>query len=512
MKSSKLFLSFDPDKEFGKQFNEAIFDEVSSEHFKQTFSEQQFIKQFNKLNPECVIFYIKDESVKKITTKVMNRLKNYSGDVFLVTKDESMVELNREVVTDNVIVNNKYSGDELVRRVAQMNELYQLRSKNTRQNIISNQNEFVNTVEDFDSTNQIVNYIVDYISNFNETYEFAWIGKKDDDTEEIITQSNCEKHNLIPKSVHTNCDIQFEELNTGSVPHIITESQQTGLFTDNQIEKEEYLFTKPLMYRNDVYGFIFVNLYDYTKLDVQMLDFLSNIASIAIFNAKYENENSELNDEIKELEKRIEQFMSVITHDLRNPLNTAQGYTNMYEEDSNDSHLRWVKKAHSRIEQLISDMIHLLRFGEKIVSFETHTIGNIAEDAWKSIDTQNTKVNINSTAEVEVSYERCKKLLEILFTNAIQHNNDTITINVGDVVEDGDIIGFYVEDNGRGIPKNSSKDIFEHGYSTTNNGTGLGLTIVKIITDVHDWKIEAVSLDEIEEERKSRGARFNILF
>jgi len=75
----------------------------------------------------------------------------------------------------------------------------------------------------------------------------------------------------------------------------------------------------------------------------------------------------------------------------------------------------------------------------------------------------------------------------------------TVTITVGAI----DDRGFYVADDGPGIPDDERGQIFETGYSTAGSGAGIGLAIVKRIVDAHDWEITVT-------DSEAGGARFEI--
>ncbi|MFC6725100.1 ATP-binding protein, partial [Halobium palmae] len=75
---------------------------------------------------------------------------------------------------------------------------------------------------------------------------------------------------------------------------------------------------------------------------------------------------------------------------------------------------------------------------------------------------------------------------------------DGITVTVGPL--DGDE-GFFVRDDGPGIPPEVRTRAFDRGYTTRDEGTGFGLAIVKTIAEAHGWEIEAVDAE---------GARFEV--
>jgi signal transduction histidine kinase len=85
-------------------------------------------------------------------------------------------------------------------------------------------------------------------------------------------------------------------------------------------------------------------------------------------------------------------------------------------------------------------------------------------------------------------------VFENLYKNAIEHNNDSVTITVGDTPS-----GFYIQDDGTGV---GTEDIFEYGVSGSGS-TGLGLSIVQKIVEAHGWEVELDS-------SYTDGARFVI--
>ena len=93
-----------------------------------------------------------------------------------------------------------------------------------------------------------------------------------------------------------------------------------------------------------------------------------------------------------------------------------------------------------------------------------------------------------------------RRLLENLLRNAVEHGGDDVRVTVGPLAE-GD--GFYVADDGLGIPEEKREGVFESGYSTGSGGAGLGLSIVDGIADAHGWTIEVG-------ESESGGARFEM--
>jgi signal transduction histidine kinase len=82
--------------------------------------------------------------------------------------------------------------------------------------------------------------------------------------------------------------------------------------------------------------------------------------------------------------------------------------------------------------------------------------------------------------------------------DAVDHGSDGVTVTVGELPD-----GFYVEDDGPGIPDGDRGRVFEAGYSTVAGGTGLGLSIVTQVADAHGWDVRVT--DGVD-----GGARFEI--
>jgi len=112
---------------------------------------------------------------------------------------------------------------------------------------------------------------------------------------------------------------------------------------------------------------------------------------------------------------------------------------------------------------------------------------------WESLVTDNE-------LQFEADTDRLEQLLENLFRNAVDHNRPDVTVRIGALEDE---TGFYVEDNGTGIPENEREQVFELGHSTDSNGTGFGLAIVAEIAAAHDWSITAT-------ESGNGGARFEV--
>jgi signal transduction histidine kinase len=206
--------------------------------------------------------------------------------------------------------------------------------------------------------------------------------------------------------------------------------------------------------------------------------------------------------ELETKNEKLEQFASIVSHDLRNPLQVAKGRTELAIEGGDTEHLEPVVRAHERMEQLIGEMLTLAREGVSIDETERVDLAALARRSWGMIAGGQASLSVDDDVDVTVSAdpERLQQLFENLFRNAIEHGGDDVVVSVGPLA---DADGFYVEDDGAGIPEADREGIFEAGYTTSEDGTGFGLAIVSEIVEAHEWEIRATEAD-------SGGARFEI--
>jgi PAS domain S-box-containing protein len=195
----------------------------------------------------------------------------------------------------------------------------------------------------------------------------------------------------------------------------------------------------------------------------------------------------ELTERTRELERqneRLEEFASVVSHDLRNPLNVVRGRLELASEQTDETHLEDAAAALDRMESLVDDLLTLARQGPEIGELQAVDLGDSVTDCWTTVETSEATLDLQVDGEIRAIPGRLKQLLENLIGNAIEHAGPDVTVTVGTMAT-----GFYVEDDGPGIPAERQADIFEPGYSTGSQVTGLGLNIVTEVADAHGWTI-----------------------
>jgi PAS domain S-box-containing protein len=203
-------------------------------------------------------------------------------------------------------------------------------------------------------------------------------------------------------------------------------------------------------------------------------------------------------EEAKRANERLEEFASVVSHDLRNPLNVAEGHLELAREECENRHLEAVERAHGRMEALIEDLLTLAREGDAVTETEAVDVETVVSECWGTVETGDATLDLESGRTMAADGARLRQLFENLVRNAVEHGGSDVTVTVGGLDD-----GFYVEDDGPGIPDTDADAVFEAGYSTNDGGTGFGLSIVQRIAEAHEWEVHVTDGSE-------GGARFEI--
>jgi PAS domain S-box-containing protein len=212
--------------------------------------------------------------------------------------------------------------------------------------------------------------------------------------------------------------------------------------------------------------------------------------------------------ELERQNERLEAFASIVSHDLRNPLGVAQGYLDLALDTESTDQLDQVVTALDRMEDIIDDVLALAREGKTVTETQPVSLESVARDAWATVETGDATLAVPDSVTFEGDRSRVLRAFENLFRNAIEHGTtaatpervDDLTVRVG-VTDDDDGLGFYVADDGQGIPRQVRENMFSQAFTTSDEGLGLGLWVVQEVANAHGWRVAARASED-------GGARF----
>jgi signal transduction histidine kinase len=268
----------------------------------------------------------------------------------------------------------------------------------------------------------------------------------------------------------------------------------------------------------------------FDRADLELAELLASHARARLSQLEAIRERQQRTEELQRQNERLDEFARFVSHDLRNPLTVARGHLDLAAEDCDcdSGHLDHVAEAHERMDALIEDLMALAREEKTTTEYESVALGELVERCWRTVETRDATLDVDADATIRADHDRLRQLLENLLRNAVEHGStsppsqtredavehgstsprsqaredadhgDGVTITVGRLEN-----GFYIADDGAGIPAAERERVFESGYSTNRDGTGFGLSIVRKIAEAHDWDIEVAESD-------AGGARFEI--
>ena len=247
-------------------------------------------------------------------------------------------------------------------------------------------------------------------------------------------------------------------------------------------------------------------------------------------------ERRERERELERQNERLDQFASLVSHDLRNPLEVATAEVEFARRSCDCEPVEGIADALDRMADIVDDLTTLARESEGVDDTEQVPVPEVATVSWDGIDAPAVDLELED-AVVEADRSKLRRLLENLLRNSVEHSSTgdrpgadhsaehgstgdpsgtdaedaqgsrLSTVRVGPLYdgETDEQVGFFVEDDGPGIdPEDRDRDsVFEPGYSTGGEGSGFGLFIVREVARAHDWTVEAA-------ESASGGARFEV--
>ncbi len=200
----------------------------------------------------------------------------------------------------------------------------------------------------------------------------------------------------------------------------------------------------------------------------------------------------------------LENFASVVSHDLQNPLNTIIGFSKLAKRDIRENHLDnieqyidFISNSSNRLKKLISGMLENAKLSGELVREEINVnelIEKILSDLDISIKQKKANIKYKDLPKIFANQAGLVSLFQNIISNSLKYSdtNRTPIIEIASESNETEWV-FRITDNGIGIPKDKHKKIFENSVRGSNvehiQGNGIGLAQCLSIVNLHNGDI-----------------------
>lgn len=236
----------------------------------------------------------------------------------------------------------------------------------------------------------------------------------------------------------------------------------------------------------------------FDETDIRLGQLLAETAEATIAQFQHQQQIQQQRDQLQDKATRLEKLTTTMSHDLRNRLQAINTRIQLAQRTDDPEHLTKAADAVDRAEELLDDSVTIARSEQQQHNPEAISVELIATEAWETVSASESSLVIKTDNHVHADRRQLRQLFENMFDNAIKHNDEAVTVRVGETDN-----GLFIEDDGTGLPVETRNRIFDAGYSEHDEGTGLGLQIINRIAETHSWTVSPT-------ESADGGARFEI--
>jgi|AntRauTorcE11898_2_1112593.scaffolds.fasta_scaffold00933_1 PAS domain S-box-containing protein len=198
--------------------------------------------------------------------------------------------------------------------------------------------------------------------------------------------------------------------------------------------------------------------------------------------------------ELRRQHEQLDEFASLVSDDFRALLASASESLTQARVAEDPAALSAVSADHERLRSVIEDALALARGGRTVEDPGWVSLESVARTAWSGVETGESSLSVDADATVRADRDRLERAFVECFENVREHGGSGArSVRVG-MLDGGDSVlaeggGFFVADDGVGVPAGDREAVLETGYSSGGAGNGLGLSIVSAIAGAHEWSV-----------------------
>ncbi|CAL67996.1 hybrid sensor histidine kinase/response regulator [Christiangramia forsetii] len=460
-------------------------------------------------------------SRRLIQTGSEEELKLYNSQI-----DTIKSKLNRlEEIYQNIDLENEVDSINklLNKKTENLKELVALRDTDRNTNYYSKALSELRNIDqsfkDYSYENRFRN-----LKSYQKDILVKWLEYSKEDNEERITTQRLDSVVKSVKRVLTDLEFANRQFQNEVIQKenellnndLILNQQLQSLLAELELKERENSVERAEIFQNMLNKTSNIIFLGGSVILLIILYFIINIIGDVTRSQRYRVQLEEAKEFAESLLASREQFMAAITHDLRSPLTTVMGYTDLIQKtDLNEKqkhYLTQIKKSSEFILRLVNDLLDLskLEAGKMLVEKLSFNPKNLIKDTVNNIipaeKKKDVKIQIEVSKETNVQIQsdpfRIKQILANLISNAwkfTEKGSILIAAKLQESSTENHILEIRVKDSGIGISKEMQASIFEE-FSQENSsiekrfgGSGLGLAITKRLTELLEGKIKVNS-------------------
>ena len=259
----------------------------------------------------------------------------------------------------------------------------------------------------------------------------------------------------------------------------------------------------------------------YTEEDLTILETLASLAAVAIQNSRLVNNAKKSQEQTARLEQMKSDFIGIASHELRTPLGLILGHATVLQEIIQPEYrtqLEIIVRSAMRLKEIIDSIANMdnAQSGTASLRSSSVSIKRLVEDVTESFSREANSKHITmrtDTGPGDLAVEGDETKISIALSNVVKNAIDFTNPGGHVFIRAGQIPGYIkisVIDDGIGIPEKDLAHIFERFYQVESHltrkhgGMGLGLSVSKVMTEIHGGRIWAESVE-------GKGSNFTLI-